>query len=229
MTTALIVAAGSGARMGAQTPKAFLPLAGRPIVEHSLAVFDAHPDVEAIVLMVPPGETGRATRIASAYSKVRAVAEGGLLRQETVRLGVDRIRDLGGARDRIVLIHDAARPLVEPSLIDAVLGATRAHGAAVPGIDPADTIKVIEEVGGGLRRAVSTLDRSRLCQVQTPQGFLLTLLEEALGSHGDAAVTDEATLVEAAGHPVMVVAGSPRNFKITTRFDLDLAEGVLGS
>ncbi len=228
-TIALIVGAGSGARMGAGVPKAFLPLAGRPMVDHSLAVFDAHPAVDSIVLVAPAADLEAASRLAAAYPKVTAVAAGGARRQDSVRLGLDRVA--GGrppSEDDLVLVHDAARPLLEPALITSVIEAAARHGAAVPGLPPSDTVRRAGPAGAdGARRSTGALDRTELVLVQTPQGFRLSLLREAYERLGQAEVTDDAALVERLGRPVAVVAGSSTNLKVTTPQDLDLAEALL--
>ncbi len=223
-TTALIVAAGAGLRMGAELPKAFLDLAGRPLVEYSLRAFGFHPLVDAVILMAPAAMLEEATRISRRAPKVAAVAPGGARRQDTVRAGLDAVaRSLPegvAEEDAIVLVHDAARPLVEAGLITAVVEAAAISGAAVPGLRPADTVR---RVGSG------TLDRESLVLTQSPQGFRLTLLREAFAHGGGQDVTDDAALVELLGHPVTIVPGSPRNLKVTTRDDLDVAAALVRS
>jgi 2-C-methyl-D-erythritol 4-phosphate cytidylyltransferase/2-C-methyl-D-erythritol 2,4-cyclodiphosphate synthase len=230
-TTAIIVAAGSGVRMGSPGPKAFLDLGGRPVVEHSLQAFQQHPGVDAIVVMVPPGMLDRARTLCGRYPKVIAVAEGGARRQDTVALGLRQARAAGGAGgpDDIVLVHDAARPLVDAATIGAVREAAHRAGAAVPGVPPDDTVREVPGAGNeGQPRAPGTLDRSRLVMVQTPQGFRLDLLEKAHGAAQGADVTDDASLVERLGVAVEVVPGSPRNFKLTSPADLERARALLG-
>jgi 2-C-methyl-D-erythritol 4-phosphate cytidylyltransferase/2-C-methyl-D-erythritol 2,4-cyclodiphosphate synthase len=221
-TIAIIVAAGSGSRMGSPVPKAFLDLAGRPMVAHSLQAFEQHPCVDGIVLMVPPGLRARGEEAAASHRKVIAVDEGGARRQDTVALA---LKHAGGSE--IVLVHDAARPLVTPDVITAVRDAARRAGAAVPGVAPADTVR---EVGGAAAAspAGATLDRSRLVLVQTPQGFRTEILQRAHDAAGGGDVTDDAALVERLGLPVEVVPGSPLNFKITSPEDLARAEAALG-
>src|SRR5688500_18019789 len=167
-TIAIIVAAGSGNRMGSPVPKAFLDLGGRPIVEHSLLAFQQHPCVDGIVLMVPPGMRARGEELAARYRKVIAVAEGGARRQDTVALALRQMGEATGAD--IVLVHDAARPLVTPDVITAVRDAARRTGAAVPGLPPTDTVREVGSAAAdGLAAAGGALDRSRLVMVQTPQ------------------------------------------------------------
>jgi 2-C-methyl-D-erythritol 4-phosphate cytidylyltransferase len=229
-TTALIVAAGAGVRTGLPLPKAFLDLEGRPLVDYSLSAFDAHPAVDSIVLMAPGEMLAEAGRIAGRYPKVRAIAAGGVRRQDTVALGLERIAaDDGGERDdALVLVHDAARPLVEASLISAVIAAAARTGAAIPGVTPPDTVREIEADGpGGARAASRTLDRRRVILVQTPQGFRLRLLRKAYEGAAGPDVTDDAALVERLGMPIETVEGSPRNLKITTAQDLIVAAALM--
>lgn len=210
--------------MRAPTAKAFLELDGRPMLEHSLAVFDAHPRVDDIILLVPAPLLEEASRITARYRKVTGVVPGGRRRQDTVALGLERIA-AGGAGD-LVLIHDAARPLVDPDLITRVVEAAARTGAAVPGLRPADTVR---EEGGkdGARRAGRTLERDRLVLTQTPQGFELETLRVASHAARGVEVTDDAMMVERLGRPVEIVAGSPRNLKITSPEDLVLAAALL--
>jgi len=233
-TTVLIVAAGAGLRMGRTIPKAFLELDGRPLVYYSLAAFDAHPEVDAVVLMVPGSFMAEARVLAAAHHKVAKVAPGGERRQDTVSLGIDLVAGLtrngaGASSEPIVLVHDAARPLVDAELITRVIEAARRTGAAFPGVPVSDTLRqTAPDAGrqGGLL-AGRTIDRDRLVGVQTPQGFRLSLLIEARARAGGAVVTDEAGLFESFGGKVEVVPGSPGNLKVTCAVDLVVAAALL--
>jgi 2-C-methyl-D-erythritol 4-phosphate cytidylyltransferase len=215
---AVVVAAGEGRRFGG--PKQFAALRGRPVLDWSLAAFEANPFVDSIILVLAhPGEGGK---YAARYGKIGAVVRGGEKRQDSVANGVEGLKaEIGD----IVLIHDGARPLVTQELIERIIDAARETGAAVPAVPLDDTIKEAEK-----NRVVRTLDRSRLFRVQTPQGFALGLLQKALerakaeGAEG----TDEASLVERLGLPVALVPGDPRNIKITSPLDLTMAEAFLG-
>jgi 2-C-methyl-D-erythritol 4-phosphate cytidylyltransferase len=211
--TAVIVAAGSGRRMGSAVAKQFLPLAGRPLMAHSLETFLDHPEVDRVVVVLPAG--GPAPELPAGVTGV----PGGPTRQESVRLGLEAAGDHGW-----VLIHDAARPLVSSDLIDRVLAAARASGAAVPAVPAGDTVK---QVDGEV--ILSTLDRRRLVQVQTPQCFRTDLWREAHeAARRDGFLgTDDSQLVERAGHRVTWVEGSPRNLKVTTEADLELASALV--
>ncbi len=216
---ALVPAAGSGSRLGLALPKAFVPLAGRPILAHTLARLEAVPLVEAIVVVVAEAEVEACVRRVvrpAGLARVTAVVPGGAERQDSVRAGLAALPSWAD----VVLVHDAARPLVPPEVIEAVAHAAFASGAATAAVRPKDTVR---DDGG------RTLDRGRLWLVQTPQGFRRDLLAEA---HARAAAdryagTDDASLVERLGHPVAVVPGSYRNVKITTREDLVVAEALL--
>jgi len=222
-TTALIVAAGAGVRMGSPSPKAFLLLEGRPLVSYSLETFQRHGRIDGIVLVAPAACLDEAARVGKPHGKLTAVVEGGARRQDSVARGLARA--LVSGPDDLVLVHDAARPLVDADLVDRVIEAAARTGAAVPGVQPDDTVRSLGE-GPGARLAGATLDRARLVLVQTPQGFRLRLLSEAY-ARVSADVTDDASLVEAMGHPVELVEGSSMNLKVTRAADLAVAAALL--
>jgi len=220
-TLAVLVAAGRGERMGGGRPKAFLELAGQPMLVRAARALAASPAVDAVVAVVPREELGNARELLAGVPKLRAVVAGGSRRQDSVLEGIKQAPD---GFDGIVLVHDAARPLVEPELVAAVADKARELGAALPVLALPDTVK---RVSGG--RVQETLDRSELFGAQTPQGFRFALLvrayEEAFRDR--VTVTDEAMAVERLGEPVGVVAGSESNRKLTTPLDLAWAEAVL--
>jgi 2-C-methyl-D-erythritol 4-phosphate cytidylyltransferase len=210
--TALLVAAGSGERLGASRPKAFVVLAGRPMLEWSLDAIRAA-GIERIVVALPDGEPAP-----DGCAGVR----GGATRSESVR------RALGEAGEvDAVVVHDAARPLVTPELFGATLDALRDADAAVAAAPVTDTVKE----AGLDHRVERTLDRSRLWAIQTPQAFRAGALRRALDVADDvlASATDDASLVERGGGRVVVVPASPANFKVTTPHDLRVAELLLTS
>jgi 2-C-methyl-D-erythritol 4-phosphate cytidylyltransferase len=209
--------------MGAGRAKAFLPLAGRPLLLRAAEAFEATPEVEAIVAVVPAGEQRAAHDLLAPLHKVTAVVAGGATRQDSVRAGLEA---LPAAFDGIVLVHDAARALIEPSLIASVVRAAAETGAAIPVLPLVDTIKRVRDGAVG-----ETLDRSELAAAQTPQGVQRALLQDALDQavRDGVTVTDEAMAVERLGHRVAAVVGSPRNLKITTPHDLRWAELLLAS
>ena len=215
---ALIVAAGRGSRMGGSRPKALLALGGTPMLGRAVGAFAAHPRIETIVAAVADPEEARAALGADA-SRVTLV-RGGAERHDSVRLGLEAI----GASE-IVLVHDAARPLVPRRIIDAVIEAAERHGAAIPVLAVTDTVKRLREDG----TVAATVPREDLRLAQTPQGFRADVLraayERAEGA-GDFA-TDDAGLVERAGGRVVTVEGALVNMKITTPADLDLAEALI--
>jgi 2-C-methyl-D-erythritol 4-phosphate cytidylyltransferase len=220
---AILVAAGRGERMGAGRPKAFLALSGQPLLLRAASALEAAPSVDSILAVVPAEEIAAARRILSALHKLRAVVPGGERRQDSVREG---LRQVPAGFEGLVLVHDAARPLVEVGLIEAVCRAAREVGAALPVLGLADTVK---RVRGG--RVVETLDRSELGAAQTPQAFHFPLLARACEEAFRARVelTDEAMAVERLGVPVAAVPGAGRNRKITTPEDLAWAEALLAA
>jgi len=222
-TLVVLVAAGRGERMGGTRPKAFLNLGGRPLLLWSALAFEAVPEVSAIVAVVPREEVAAARSLLERVRKVVGVVAGGERRQDSVRAGLEAAPE-GFAG--IVLVHDAARPLVEGGLIRAVIRAAIDAGAAVPLMEVVDTIK---NVRGG--RVLGTVDRTGLGAAQTPQGFRFDLLSRAYEDafREGALLTDEAMAVERLREPVAAVPGSPRNRKITTPEDLRWAEDVLRS
>jgi 2-C-methyl-D-erythritol 4-phosphate cytidylyltransferase len=218
---AILVAAGRGERMGALRPKAFLELAGQPLVLRSARAFDEAPSVIGIVAVVPQAEVGAARALLAPVRKLLAVVPGGERRQDSVLEG---LRQAPEGFDGVVLVHDAARPLVDVALVEAVARAAAESGAALPVLPVVDTVKRLRD---GL--VVATLDRDELGAAQTPQGFRLALLLAAYEAafRDRVTLTDEAMAVERLGAPVRALPGSPRNRKITTPEDLAWAEGVL--
>jgi 2-C-methyl-D-erythritol 4-phosphate cytidylyltransferase len=222
MAVALIVAAGRGERLGAGGPKAFVPVAGRPMLEWSVAALRQVPAVRAIVVALP------ADRLADAPAGVTAVA-GGVVRSESVRAALAASLVGGtGDPDEAVIVHDAARTMALPELFVAALAELEATGAdAVIAAAPvSDTIK---RTDSGLRVA-ETVDRSALWAVQTPQVFRRRALTAALTEASEellARATDDAWLIEQAGGSVAILPAPHDNFKITTPLDLRLAELML--
>jgi 2-C-methyl-D-erythritol 4-phosphate cytidylyltransferase len=217
----ILVAAGRGERMGAGRPKAFLGLAGEPLLRKAAQVFEAAPSVGAIVAVVPAEEVPAARDLLAPLTKLHAVVAGGTRRQDSVLEGLKHAPD---GFTGVVLVHDAARPLVEVALIEAVARAAEETGAALPVLGLVDTVKRVRD-----GRVLETVDRSELGAAQTPQGFRFALLMEAYEAafRDRVVLTDEAMAVERLGLRVAAVPGSPRNRKITTPEDLAWAEGVL--
>ena len=213
-TWAILVAAGSGERLGGDRPKAFAALAGRPLLAESVERLDASDWIDAIVVAAPPGWEEPAILLAEELvaSKLASVVAGGETRAESVRNALAEVPE----EALVILVHDAARPLVDDAVIERVLA--RLDGTVegvVPAIEVRDTVKRIDR---GL--VAETVDRNGLVAVQTPQAFLADRLRAAFA--GDLAdATDCASLVERHGGRVAVVDGDPRLVKITTADDLD--------
>jgi len=216
------VAAGAGERLGGERPKAFAGLAGRPLLAESLERLDASDWIDAIVVAAPAGWEEPAILLAEELvaSKVAAVVTGGATRAESVRAGLAEVP----ADALVVLVHDAARPLVDDAVVERLLvRLSDGVDGAVPGIAIRDTVKRID---GGL--VVETIDRDTLVAVQTPQAFVAPRLRSAY--EGDAGgATDCASLVERAGGRVAVVEGDPRLVKVTTAEDLEIAARLLAA
>ncbi len=217
----VVVAAGSGTRLGRAEPKAFVDLRGRPILQHALEGALAADGPMSVVVVAPAAELDAARGIVErvgAAGDARVVA-GGATRQGSVAAGLAALP----VEVEVVLVHDAARALTPPALFGRVARAVDETGAGViPGVPVADTLKRLDASGAVL----GTVDRSELAAVQTPQGFPRALLDAAYAAATDDH-TDDAALVAAAGHPVVVVEGEARAFKITTAWDLRRAENEL--
>jgi 2-C-methyl-D-erythritol 4-phosphate cytidylyltransferase len=234
----IIPAAGLGTRMnaavkgrgkaGSPAPsKQFAELGGVPILIHTLRRFDATGQAGEIYVALRKAEMARFEQtLAKERFKVPVVCvEGGEHRQESVANALARMAADKPKPDDIVLVHDAVRPFVDGETIAGVVAAARKHGAAIAGVPAVDTLKQVDRTAEGAVIS-ATIPRERIVLAQTPQGFRYDLLKKAFA---DAAAdgfigTDEASLVERAGSQVAVVMGSPRNIKITTPADLELAE-----
>jgi 2-C-methyl-D-erythritol 4-phosphate cytidylyltransferase len=220
---ALVLAAGSGDRLGTGNPKALAPLRGRPMIHYALQVVAASGVVEAVVLVVP--ESSRSTFRSLMEGepnlvRLESLVTGGRTRQESVRLGLAAVPE----GTDVVLCHDAARPLATPALFRRVVDGIDGLEGCVPVVPSPDTVKLVQE-----GRVVRTLPRAQVGLAQTPQAFTLPAI---LDAHARAARqgeegTDDAMLVEAAGYSVAAVQGESLNFKITTIEDLHRAEQVL--
>jgi 2-C-methyl-D-erythritol 4-phosphate cytidylyltransferase len=216
---AIIVAGGSGVRLGAELPKAFVALAGKPMYVHSLLKFSAHPSVDRIIAVVPEAKVEETKEALKGLEngKEMLVVPGGKHRWQSVQNGVN------ASAAEWVMIHDAARPFVSKAVIDAVIALSGRYNAVIATTPEVDTIRKF--IGD---HALETLDRSSVVRVQTPQLFLRETLLSAL-DHAPflaSAPTDEAMLMETAGIPVGIASGDPLNFKITTQEDLALAEAL---
>ena len=224
---AILPAAGLGTRMAGPQPKQFLILDGVPILIHSLRAFAAVERVTAIYVAVRKPEVERVQAQIAEYGFAgRArVVEGGDNRQESVS---HALAALPAEPDDVVLVHDAVRPLIDAATIERTIDAVIEYGAAIVGMPAVDTIKQVERTAHGAL-ITSTIPREFVVLAQTPQGFRFGLLKSAFSeAMADGFVgTDEASVVERAGHPVAVVHGSQVNLKITQPGDLELAEFYL--
>ncbi|MFF2143347.1 2-C-methyl-D-erythritol 4-phosphate cytidylyltransferase [Kitasatospora sp. NPDC058190] len=236
VAAAVVPAAGRGERLGPGAPKALRELGGVPLLVHAVRALARSRAVGLVVVAAPADGVAEVVALLDSHGldgkDIRVVA-GGATRQESVRLGLAAIpEDVG-----IVLVHDAARPLVPVEVVDAVAAAVRAGAeAVVPAVPLADTVKRVEPNPGHPEPVVDTPERATLRAVQTPQGFdraalvevhAKALAEEAAGGADAPAVTDDAGLVERYGGRVVVVPGHEEAFKVTRPLDLVLAEAVL--
>ncbi len=221
----IIPAAGQSSRFGGREKKPFVSLDGRPVWLRTAELFWSREEVSKVYVVVAPGDRDE---FRSRFGHLLAFANA-----EVVDGGGERFDSVANALARVpadvpfVAIHDAVRPLTPPAVIDATFATARKHGAALPAIPVADTLKQVDEGS----RVTGTVPRAGLWQAQTPQVFRRDWILEAYTKRGEAKtpITDDAQAVEALGHPVHVVPGSPLNFKITTKDDLELAEVVLKS
>jgi 2-C-methyl-D-erythritol 4-phosphate cytidylyltransferase len=205
---AILVAAGSGQRLGAGVPKAFVHVDDRTLLEHACLRFTDHPGVGPVVVVAPATHVTHAAELTAV-----PVVAGGAERQDSVAAGLAALPDDA----ELVLVHDVARPFVPNSVIDAVIAALRDGAVAVVPVVPIhDTVRRLDDDGA----LDGIVDRARLAAVQTPQGFRRDVLALAHQRAAGVVATDDAALVEALGHRVVAVAGDDRAFKITTPLDL---------
>jgi 2-C-methyl-D-erythritol 4-phosphate cytidylyltransferase len=219
--SAIIVAAGSGTRLNAGLPKAFIDLGGKPLFLHSLETFGAHSAIDELLLIVAEPMLQKAVDSIARSRLVRPVRciAGGAERWLSVKNGAN------AATGEWLLVHDAARPFVTPAVIDAVLAKRESFDCVITATPETDTVRVRENDVAG-----AVVDRSTLVRVGTPQLFRRSLLLEAFeltGANGNSPPTDEAVLIQAMGRPVGIADGDPINFKITTQADRSMAEALV--
>jgi len=217
----VLVAAGRGKRLGAGGPKAWVPLAGRPLFSHALEAFHRMPWLRRIAVVVDRSSVARARAFVRAEGLTRVtVAAGGARRQDSVAAGVRALRPKG---KMVVLVHDSARPFVDPQVVERVAREAARYGAAVAAIPTSDTLK--REGAGGL--VAATVPRARLWQAQTPQAVRADLVERWLTALAGANVTDDVQPLESLGLKVKLVPGSRRVLKVTWPEDLAMASELL--
>ena len=220
LTAVIVPAAGRGERLGPGAPKALRTLAGQPILLHAIRNLATARDIDVIVVAVPEDAVDESRGLLAGIELPITIVSGGETRQDSVARALLAL----AAEVDVVLVHDAARPLVPADVVDRVANAVRAGAPAViPTLGVVDTIKEVD--ADGVVRA--TLDRARLRAVQTPQGFARDVLQRAHASSDGGDATDDAGLVERMGVDVQTVAGHEEAFKITRPLDLVLAEAIL--
>lgn len=221
-TTAILLAAGKGARLRSKISKPLVRIDSKPVMAYSLETLNAHPGISDIVVAVNPGNREAAIRAIKKcrVGKLRAVVNGGRRRQDSVAKALKAI----SPEADIVLVHDAARPFIDKDTVSLLIRSAARYGAAIPGVPLKSTVKVVD----AKRRVKKTLDRGSIWEVQTPQAFKRALILEAYKRFGDKDATDDAALVERLGSKVIVVKGSYSNIKITTPQDLVLARVFAG-
>lgn len=223
MNIAILLAGGSGLRMGGDCPKQFLQLDGEFMFLRSLRTFVTHPQIDKVFLVCELDHINIAKEAISRSGLVASVIGGGETRQDSSYIGLCFVKQLYG-EDNIVLLHDSARPFVSPEIISANIEAATEYGACTTVIPAHDTMLISDN--GDF--AVSVPNRSTLYSVQTPQSFKLSLLVQAHSQIPHTLeVTDDAGVVISAGIPVKLIAGSKQNFKITTKEDMIFAKALL--
>lgn len=222
---AIIAAGGRGARIGGAVPKQFRSIGGRTILERAVLPFVHSPRVGEVVVVLPPDALGEPAAALRTVDPALKIAAGGPRRQDSVAAGLSLVSE----GTEIVLVHDGARPFCPACLIARTIDAAAACGAAIPALEASDTVKDVRAEDDALF-VRATLPRERIRLAQTPQAFRREVLAAAvaLGRTGVDA-TDEAALAERAGHRVRIVAGDPRNIKVTTPDDLARADTMAGS
>ena len=220
----IIVAGGSGVRMGGNIPKQFLDLGGRPILRMSIELMTAALPSARIITVLPKEYIPywEDYCLKSNFSIPQMIVKGGITRFHSVKNALAKVPD--GA---IVAVHDAVRPLVSAQLVQELVSKAAETGSAIPVVPAVDTLRVLDDRDGELRSSPQAIDRSRIYAVQTPQVFWSEILSKAYDQAFDTAFTDDATVVEKNGKPLSYVLGERFNIKITTAEDLFLAEAII--
>jgi 2-C-methyl-D-erythritol 4-phosphate cytidylyltransferase/2-C-methyl-D-erythritol 2,4-cyclodiphosphate synthase len=221
--SAILAAGGRGARLGLGTPKQFLALGDRTILQLSFETIEAHQAINEVVIALPTELAASPPLFLKSSKKAVRIVDGGARRQDSVANAFANVSDLA----EVIVIHDAARPFATPALFTSVIEAADASGAAIAAVPASDTVKEADE-HNGLLHVVRTIPRERVYLAQTPQAFQRQILADAVAQgRGPGNATDEASLVEQTGHRVQLVEGEASNIKITTPEDLKLAHARL--
>lgn len=215
--TAIIAAGGKGTRMGAAENKVFLELNGKKVIEHTIEIFEKNSLIANIVIVTGKDDMEKCRRISEKYKKIIAIIEGGNTRRQSVYNG------LKAANEDYVAIHDAARALVTDEIISETIYTAQKYGAAAPGVLCKDTLKKSDRQGF----IESTVDRSFVYQIQTPQVFKKELIIKAHELAGNFDATDDCALVECVGVKIKITHGSYENIKLTTPDDMIIGENIL--
>ncbi|MBR6729200.1 MAG: 2-C-methyl-D-erythritol 4-phosphate cytidylyltransferase [Clostridia bacterium] len=221
----IVAAGGSGSRMQADINKIFLEIGEAPVLAHTLTTLNNHPEIDELILVTAERDIPGCRDIAEEFNidKLKVIIRGGATRQESVKNGLGEVSEQAD----MILVHDAARPLVSPKTIQEVIEGVLAHGAAAAGVPCKNTLKLTNSEGF----IEATPDRSRLYEIQTPQGFKRDVILNAY-AHAEAngiTGTDDCYLAEQLGAPIKITEGDYRNIKITTPEDLILAEQILSA
>lgn len=217
---ALIVSAGRGHRLGGEIPKQYLPLAGKSVLSRTIEAFSSHPSVDFVRVVIHPDDETFYRDAVGGLELLEPVL-GGAERQDSVRLGLESLAELGAGK---VLIHDSVRPFVDHELISRVIDSISDENGVIPAVAVSDTLK-----RGTNGTVVETVDRRELWRVQTPQGFPFTGILEAHRRAAGEVLTDDAAVAEAAGLSVRIVDGAEQNIKITRQEDMTQAERLLST
>lgn len=211
----IIVAGGSGTRMGAEIPKQFIELNGKPILMHTLENLHATDKAMQLILVLPKDQFSVWDELKKTYdfSITHHIAQGGETRFLSVKNGLEKVED-----SEVVGVHDGVRPFASKKVVEACFSAANSNGAAVPVVPIVQSLRILKNDGS------EAVDRSEYRAVQTPQCFQTSILRKAFNAADRIDYSDDATIVEAFGHKIELVEGNAENIKITTPIDLKLAE-----